>query len=260
VRVALGPLILAAATREVNAVTGPDVKTAPALVAAVDLSHHSQPLTLAREDRIAVALVAVEDDSFYSDYGVNVAALLRGLWGYLRGTDAGGSTIEIQLARMLYPADTVGLWGRVHLVTTAMEFDAHYTKLAILSMYLDAAYFGHGFVGIDAASKGYFGVQPTQLSWTQAAMLAGLVQAPSTLDPFAHLTAARERMTYVLQRLGATGQMTGKLTASVGEGGVTLALSWPGTMGLTRWGGRSAVRLASGIRQVLVGKGSSLVG
>jgi membrane peptidoglycan carboxypeptidase len=208
VRVALGLLILAAATLAVNAVTGPDVNTAPALVAAVDLSHHSQPLTIAREDRIAVALVAGEDDSFYSDSGVNVAALLRGLWGYIRGTDAGGSTIEIQLAHMLYPADTVGLWGHVHLVTTAMEFDAHYTKLAILSMYLDAAYFGHGFFGIDAASNGYFGVQPTQLSWTQAAMLAGLVQAPSTLDPFAHLTAARERMTYVLQRLVATGQMT----------------------------------------------------
>jgi membrane peptidoglycan carboxypeptidase len=208
VRVALGLLILAAATLAVNAVTGPDVQTAPALVAAVDLSHHSPPLTIAREDRIAVALVAVEDDSFYSDYGVNVAALLRSLWGYLRGTDAGGSTIEIQLAHMLYPADTVGLWGRVHLVTTALEFDAHYTKLAILSMYLDAAYFGHGFFGIDAASNGYFGVQPTQLNWTQAAMLAGLVQAPSTLDPFAHLTAARERMTYVLQRLVATGQMT----------------------------------------------------
>ncbi len=183
VRVVLGLLILTTVTLEFNTVTGPDVSTSP-------------------------LLVAVEDDSFYSDNGVNVAALLRGLWGYLQGSDTGGSTIEIQLAHMLYPADTTGLWGRVHLVTTALEFDGHYTKLAILSMYLDAAYFGHGFFGIDAASAGYFGVRPAQLSGTQAAMLAGLVQAPSALDPFAHLHAATQRMNYVLQRLVETGQLT----------------------------------------------------
>ena len=208
IRALLGLLILVTATFEVNAVTGPDVTRAPELVTAIDMAHHSQPLTIAPDERIAVSLVAAEDDTFYSDAGVNVAALLRGLWGYLQGTDAGGSTIEVQLAHMLYPANASGLWGRVHLVTAALAFDTHYTKVAILSMYLDAAYFGHGFFGVDAASNGYFGVQQAQLSWTQAALLAGLVQAPSTLDPFAHLAAATHRMDYVLQRLAATGRLT----------------------------------------------------
>jgi membrane peptidoglycan carboxypeptidase len=208
VRIALGLLILTLTALAINALTGPDVNTAVALVTAIDHEHRTRPVMVEPDDRIATALVAAEDDSFYSDGGVDVPALFRGLWGYIRGTDAGGSTIEVQLARMLYPTATAGLWGQLHLVTTAVEFDARYTKVAILSMYLDAAYFGHGFFGIVSASSGYFGVSPTQLTWTQAAMLAGLVQAPSALDPMEHLNAARQRMAYVLQRLVTTGKMT----------------------------------------------------
>jgi membrane peptidoglycan carboxypeptidase len=112
------------------------------------------------------------------------------------------------LAHLLYPSETDELWGRVHRVTLALQFDTHYSKEAILSMYLGAAYFGHGFYGIRAASLGYFGTPPGQLSWAQAALLAGLVQAPSALDPFGHLTAAVQRMGYVLQRLVSDGRLT----------------------------------------------------
>jgi membrane peptidoglycan carboxypeptidase len=75
-------------------------------------------------------------------------------------------------------------------------------------MYLSAVYFGHGYYGIRAASAGYFGVTPEQLTWAQAALLAGIVQAPSQLDPSRNLAAAQARMTYVLRRLVSDGRLT----------------------------------------------------
>ena len=159
-------------------------------------------------DRIAEAIVAVEDGSFYSNNGVDVRALMRAALGFVTGSDAGGSTIEVQLAHLAFPGPTSGVWGRVHRVTLALQMDTHFSKPAILSMYLDAAYFGHGFYGIAAASHGYFGVVPSQLTWPQAALLAGLVQAPSALDPLEHPAAALNRRNYVLQRLADVGAIS----------------------------------------------------
>ena len=72
-------------------------------------------------------------------------------------------------------------------------------------MYADVAYFGHGYYGIDAASAGYFHTSPDQLDWSQAALLAGLVQAPAAYDPLRHPARAEKRRAYVLRRLQATG-------------------------------------------------------
>lgn len=208
VRAVLLMLIAGMVAFEVNIDTGPNVATAPALVAAIDQARHSTPVMIAPNERIAMALVASEDSGFYSNDGIDILAMARALAGFLTGTDTGGSTIEMQLAHMLYPAATAGFWGRVHRVSLALQFDAHYTKEAILSMYLDAAYFGHGYYGIREAAAGYFGVEPGQLTWPQAALLAGLVQAPTSLDPFVHIGAAERRMGYVLQRLASDGVLT----------------------------------------------------
>jgi penicillin-binding protein 1A len=75
-------------------------------------------------------------------------------------------------------------------------------------MYFDAAYFGHGAYGLASASRVYFGVSPSQLTWAQATMLAGLVNAPSAYDPTAHLTLARSRQRHVIDRLVATHVFT----------------------------------------------------
>lgn len=181
--------------------TGPDVASLPAAVSAVDYAHRATPVSVAPSDRIARALVAAEDGSFYSHDGIDGPALVRAAAGFVTGSDSGGSTIEVQLAHLAFPGPTSGLWGRVHRVTLALQMDTRFTKPAILSMYLDAAYFGHGFYGIAAASHGYFGVAPSQLTWSQAALLAGLVQAPSSFDPIDHPSAATARRGYVLQRL-----------------------------------------------------------
>jgi membrane peptidoglycan carboxypeptidase len=208
VRVVLAGLIALVIVFEVNVATDPGVSSAPALVVAIDRTHATSPATIDAEEHIAQALVASEDGTFYSNDGLDAGALARAFWGFLTGQDLGGSTIEVQLAHVLYPAVTEGFWGRVRRVSLALEFDTHFTKTAILSMYLSAVYFGHGYYGIRAASLGYFGVEPAQLTWAQGAMLAGLVQAPSALDPFRHLSAAEARMRYVLQRLVSFGQLT----------------------------------------------------
>jgi penicillin-binding protein 1A len=214
-RIALVCLIGAGLAFAANVATDPSVAGAPSAVMAIDRAHGSSAAMIAPSDRIAQALVASEDGTFYANNGVDVAALLRAFWGFLTGQDLGGSTIEMQLARTLYPAVTNGFWGRVHRVSLALEFDTHYTKSAILSMYLSAVYFGHGYYGIEAASHGYFGVDPAQLNWAQAALLAGIVQAPSALDPFRHLAASEARMTYVLQRLAGDGRLSATQVAAM---------------------------------------------
>jgi membrane peptidoglycan carboxypeptidase len=208
VRVVLVVVIALASAFAGNVATNPGITGAPDLVSAFDHAHGSSAEMIAPTDKIAQALVASEDDTFYSNNGVDEGALLRAFWGFLTGQDLGGSTVEMQLAHTLYPAVTEGFWGRVHRVSLALEFDTHYTKAAILSMYLSAVYFGHGYYGIRAASLGYFGVTPAQLNWAEAAMLAGIVQAPSALDPFHHLAAAEARMSYVLGRLVNGGRLT----------------------------------------------------
>jgi membrane peptidoglycan carboxypeptidase len=212
-RVVLLGLIGSATAFAANVATDPNIGGAPAAVMAIDRSHGSPAVMIAPSDRIAEALVASEDATFYSNNGVDDVALVRAFWGFLTGHDLGGSTIEMQLAHVLYPSVTDGFWGRVRRVSLALELDTHYTKTAILSMYLSAVYFGHGYYGIESASRGYFGVAPAQLTWAQAALLAGVVQAPSALDPLRHLAASRARMTYVLQRLVDDGRLAASQAA-----------------------------------------------
>lgn len=226
-RVTLVGVIAAATVFEVNVATDPRVTGAPAAVVAIDRVHSTAPEMIGASEHIAEALVASEDATFYANHGVDVVAMLRAFWGYMTGQDLGGSTIEIQLAHMLYPSVTEGFWGRVRRVSLALQFDTHYTKTAILSMYLSAAYFGHGYYGIRAASRGYFGVAPSALDWAQAALLAGILQAPSALDPLRHLSAAKARMAYVLQRLVNDGQLTAAEANHVQQGPLGLANAAP---------------------------------
>jgi penicillin-binding protein 1A len=186
----------------------PQVAGAPALVAAIDRAHGSAPVPADPSWHFSAAIVAAEDGTFYSNDGIDVASLARALWGWLSGVDAGGSTITQQLAKVLYTGGRTSLPDQVAQVALALKLDGHYTKPAILSMYMSAIYFGNGYYGVLAASEGYFGLSPGQLSWAQASLLAGLPEAPSLLDPLQHLELARQRQSYVLARLVATGVLT----------------------------------------------------
>ena len=117
-----------------------------------------------------------------------------------------GMPWESPLNRIL--ASITGPVAKGRAVALAVKLDATWTKDQILRMYLDAGYFGHGFWGVAAAAEGYFGLAPAQLSWAQASLLAGRLQAPTAYDPVVHPDRAAARQSHVLDRLVAVGDLS----------------------------------------------------
>jgi penicillin-binding protein 1A len=163
--------------------------------------------------RFAQALIATEDQRFNSAFDVGIdpfAAAKIIIKSIIEGQgDQGGSTIDQQLAKMLY---TPGQSGHflVDLLQVALAVKLHlsYSNEAILQMYAEVAYFGSGYYGLDAASHGYFGRAPADLTWGQSAMLAGIVNAPSRDDPRTKPANALARQAHVFHRLVAVGELT----------------------------------------------------
>jgi membrane peptidoglycan carboxypeptidase len=158
--------------------------------------------------RVAQAIVSTEDARFYSHSGLDPRGLARGVLNLVEHGSLQGATLDAQLAKLLYSGDRSGVLITAQEAMLAIKLDARYSKRQILAMYLDAAYFGHGAYGVQTAARTYFGVGADQLSWGQASLLAGLVNAPTAYDPTAHLHLARERQHHVLARLVATHALT----------------------------------------------------
>jgi penicillin-binding protein 1A len=167
--------------------------------------HSSELVVLPQPDRVGQALIATEDSRFWQTPGIDPVSTLRaGLATVTGNIDTGAATVEQQLAKNLYYPQNDGVLSKVKEAELSLKLDTHYSKNDILRLYLADVYFGHGFYGLPAAAYGYFGVSPAQLSWAQASMLAGLVQAPSAYDPIDHLSTGRLRQRHVLNRLVAT--------------------------------------------------------
>ena len=115
---------------------------------------------------------------------------------------------EQQLAKMLYTPGQYGLAAELKQVALAVKLNAAYSKAQILRLYAEVAYYGHGYYGLRAASCGYFGHPPSQLTVNQGAMLAGVVNAPSIDDPVNDPMNARARLTHVIARMVAVGYLT----------------------------------------------------
>lgn len=187
----------------------PSVADAPARAHAIDRAHHAVYPGPKVPARFSTSLIATEDHRFYSEPGLDPFAVGRLIWGRITGgPDPGGATLYQQLAKMLYTQGRAGIWVNAEEVGLGIKLDFSYPKVKILRMYADVAYFGHGYYGLAAASCGYFGVVPARLTWAQAALLAGLVQAPSVDDPLAHYQIARGRQAHVLGRLVAVGALS----------------------------------------------------
>ncbi len=187
----------------------PSVASAPALVRTQDLAHDAPYPGPPVPPRFAAALIATEDHRFYSEPGIDLFAVARVGWSYLSGQgDQGGATLYQQLAKVLYTPGRTGPAVEAEQVALAVKLYLTYSPAQILQMYSDAVYFGNGYYGLATASCGYFGVPPRAMSWPQAALLAGLVQAPSLDDPLRYPANARAREEHVFARLVATGKMT----------------------------------------------------
>lgn len=167
------------------------------------LAHHGGlAAPLPPPAKLATAVVDVEDENFYENVAVNIVegAGRAALATLQRAGDPGGSTIGQQLAKRLYPHGG-GVGGTLEEIGLAVKLSTHYSKSQILNMYLNSAYYGNGYWGDVAAAHGYFGASPRALTWGEASMLAGLLQAPSAYDPKRHPALARERQRHVLDRL-----------------------------------------------------------
>jgi membrane peptidoglycan carboxypeptidase len=193
----------------------PSVGDAPARVAAILRAHGGTSVGTIPPYRLGQAVVDVEDENFYSNvfYNVFAGAARAALATLHTSGDPGGSTIDQQLAKQLYP-ESGGLEGVLHEIGIGVKLDLRFSKPRILAMYLDAVYFGNGYWGAQAAARGYFGANANQLSWAEAAMLAGLPQAPSAYDPVHHLALAKERQRQVLDQLVVNHVLTAAQAAA----------------------------------------------
>jgi len=154
--------------------------------------------------RLLQATVATEDASFYSNPGVDPFAILRAFLQNWRseGVASGGSTITQQLARNLWmtPEERSerSLVRKLREAALALRLAARCGKDEILELYLNSAPYGHQAIGVEAAARVYFGKSARDLDLAESALLAGLPQAPSDLDPLLDLSAARARQGTVL--------------------------------------------------------------
>lgn len=159
------------------------------------------------------AVVAVEDERYYQHKGVDYIGLGRAVVVNLTqgfGTE-GASTITQQYIRntiLLDERTQISLARKVREAYLAMEFEKRYDKKQILEMYMNAVYFGGGAYGAQAASRTYFATTADKLTLAQAALLAGLPQQPSRLDPYDNLEGAVRRRNQVLGNMMKNGYIT----------------------------------------------------
>jgi len=163
------------------------------------------------EHWIAKAMVAAEDQRFWSHPGVDGWALLRALKqnGLGGRRVSGASTLSTQVIRMIERRPRT-LATKVIEAFRALQMEQRHSKREILSQYLDRAPFGGNIVGIEAAARRYFGKGATQLSLAEAAILAGVPQSPSRGHPYRHPDHAKRRQAYVLERMEACGFITAR--------------------------------------------------
>jgi len=151
-------------------------------------------------ENITNAVVAMEDRRFFEHDGVDYRGVARAAVGNAVAgeIEQGASTITMQLARHLYLSDERSYERKIREALLARKIEKEYSKQDILTRYLNEVYFGSGAHGIGAAASRYYGTTPEKLTVSQAAMLAGLIQSPTYLNPLTNHQGARHRQVQVL--------------------------------------------------------------
>ncbi|MEA3003411.1 MAG: penicillin-binding protein [Sphingomonadales bacterium] len=162
------------------------------------------------------AMVAVEDRRFRHHIGVDPIGVARAF--QVRATKGhwtqGGSTITQQLARNIFLTNNRNFGRKLREAVLALALERRFSKDQILELYLNRVYFGGGAYGIDAASRRFFGHSAKSLSLPEAAIIAGLVKAPSNYSPSADAEAAKSRAAVVIQLMRETGTITAEQAAT----------------------------------------------
>ncbi len=175
------------------------------------------------------AMVAVEDRRYYIHPGVDPIGITRSL--YARAIEGrwtqGGSTITQQLARNIYLNSNKEFGRKIREVILALAMETKFSKDQILELYLNKVYFGGGAYGVDAASRKFFDHGAEDLSLAEAAIIAGLVKAPSHYSPTADAQAAIDRATVVVGVMQDAGMISAAEAAEVKPADVKMAKQQP---------------------------------
>lgn len=170
-----------------------------------------EPVSSDKIPRVVVqAFVAAEDAQFFSHKGIDLKGIARAaIKNFLAGrVTQGGSTITQQVARNLLLTPERKLSRKIKEIILAMRIEGELSKKEILYLYLNEIYLGHGAYGVQSAAQNYFGKNVWELNLAEAAMLAGLPQAPSRYSPLLNPRLAKERQIYVLGRMLDNGYIS----------------------------------------------------
>jgi penicillin-binding protein 1A len=182
-----------------------------AVLATIAADEQNRPVELQQiSPLLREATVAIEDRRFYEHRGIDYRGVLRALVRDLESREAaeGGSTITQQLARTLYLDREKTIGRKLAEGCIAAEMEQRWSKDRILETYLNRVYYGNRATGADAAARTYFSKPPSELTLPEAALLAGLPQAPSRLDPLSRPEDAKTRRDHVLEAMAETGEIS----------------------------------------------------
>jgi penicillin-binding protein 1A len=170
------------------------------------------------------AMISTEDRRFRSHFGVDPIGIARSLAVRIQSGHwrQGGSTITQQLARNIFLTNNRTFGRKIKEAILALALERKFSKNQILELYLNRVYFGGGAYGIDAASRKFFGHDADHLSLGEAAIIAGLVKAPSNYSPTADIEAARSRSGVVLQTMVQNGFIDAATAAQVNPANVRI--------------------------------------
>ena len=184
------------------------------------------------------AMISVEDRRFYSHFGIDPLGLMRAVYEAVTGDEriSATSTITQQLARNVFLNSNRTLDRKLREGVLAMALESKFSKEQILELYLNKVYFGGGAYGIDSASRKFFSHPGTELTTAEAAIIAGLVKAPSRYSPTADVDAAVDRARVVLRLMREQGRISAseadvdvgavKLKAEAGQNSVRYFTDW----------------------------------
>jgi penicillin-binding protein 1A len=161
------------------------------------------------------AFIAIEDRHFYSHFGIDPSGILRAVFHNLfgGGTVQGGSTLTQQLAKNLFLTQERTVSRKIQEAILALWLEHKYSKNQILELYLNRVYFGSGAYGVEAAAQKYFGHGARNVTLPEAAVLAGLMKAPTRLAPNRNPSGAAERAGQVIEAMRQEGFVTDAMAA-----------------------------------------------
>jgi penicillin-binding protein 1A len=180
------------------------------LLGSIPAEENRQPVPLSKiSPWLAAAVIATEDRRFYQHGGVDYEGILRAAWRDLtKGRVVeGGSTLEQQVVRNLYISRERTFQRKIKEACLAVKLEKHWSKARILAAWMNQVYFGNHAYGVEAAAQTYFSKHAKDLNLMEAALLAGLPQAPSLYDPIVDPEAALQRRAEVLKALYSNGDI-----------------------------------------------------